>query len=373
MGCLALTYQEEIPSLRIIYNKGKGGDLEKNDVFLEVCQQKKVCAEKKRVSSYLYGFQGQEQDNELKGGGNSVNYRYRMHDPRIGRFFSTDPLEAKYPHNSPYAFSENRVIDAVELEGAEELNYMIRFESKLFKIALEVAKDTEVMAEFNDYFKNNSNSALIVFSFRHNSTWWQEDNGGDITENGQIYGRKGFALVATTMKQVTTLASGNADLWHELFRTNKEGENVWRSGRKEMLEKAFADGKSIHFAGFSSALVNPTAYLDNMAKKVIETWDEKAVNMLVKNIVLTISETIIHEFDAHILADMKNPNRKKDPDGKVDHKNYHGRATASSPSIHDYYDNPSEFRGTRFARNIKQMERSIKRQLKKESKKMQEK
>ena len=35
------------------------------------------------------------------------------------RFLSVDPLAAKYPHNSPYAFSENRVIDAVELEGLE--------------------------------------------------------------------------------------------------------------------------------------------------------------------------------------------------------------------------------------------------------------
>lgn len=50
-----------------------------------------------------------------------------MHDPRIGRFFAVDPLAAQYPHNSPYAFSENRVIDKVELEGLEtgpiKLNY----------------------------------------------------------------------------------------------------------------------------------------------------------------------------------------------------------------------------------------------------------
>ena len=58
-------------------------------------------------------------DNELKGEGNSLNYKYRMHDPRIGRFFAVDPLTAKYPWNSPYAFSENRVIDVVELEGLE--------------------------------------------------------------------------------------------------------------------------------------------------------------------------------------------------------------------------------------------------------------
>jgi hypothetical protein len=42
-----------------------------------------------------------------------------MHDPRIGRFFVVDPLAAKYPYNSTYAFSENRLIDGVELEGLE--------------------------------------------------------------------------------------------------------------------------------------------------------------------------------------------------------------------------------------------------------------
>jgi RHS repeat-associated protein len=72
--------------------------------------------------AYRFGFQGQEQDNEVHDApGTSVNYKYRMHDPRIGRFLSIDPLAADYPHNSPYAFSENRVIDAIELEGAEKL------------------------------------------------------------------------------------------------------------------------------------------------------------------------------------------------------------------------------------------------------------
>ena len=42
-----------------------------------------------------------------------------MHDPRVGRFFAVDPLAVDYPHNSPYAFSENRVLDRNELEGLE--------------------------------------------------------------------------------------------------------------------------------------------------------------------------------------------------------------------------------------------------------------
>lgn len=70
-------------------------------------------------SDYRYGFQGQEKDDEIKGEGNSVNYKFRMHDSRVGRFFAIDPLTSKYPHNSPYAFSENRVLDGLELEGLE--------------------------------------------------------------------------------------------------------------------------------------------------------------------------------------------------------------------------------------------------------------
>ncbi|MCH2200318.1 MAG: hypothetical protein MK081_16230 [Flavobacteriales bacterium] len=72
---------------------------------------------------YRYGFQGQETDDEIRGEGNSVNYKYRMHDARIGRFFAVDPLAPKYPHNSPYAFSENMVIHMVELEGLEAAPY----------------------------------------------------------------------------------------------------------------------------------------------------------------------------------------------------------------------------------------------------------
>ena len=72
-----------------------------------------------KIDNMRYGFQGQEMDDEIKGEGNSVNYKYRMHDPRIGRFFAVDPLTKKYPFYSPYSFSGNEVIHMVELEGLE--------------------------------------------------------------------------------------------------------------------------------------------------------------------------------------------------------------------------------------------------------------
>ncbi|MFA6152606.1 MAG: hypothetical protein WC716_14880 [Chitinophagaceae bacterium] len=65
------------------------------------------------------GSQTQQKDDEIYGKGNTYAFKYRMEDARIIRFFSPDPLHFKYPHNSDYAFSENRFIDGVELEGLE--------------------------------------------------------------------------------------------------------------------------------------------------------------------------------------------------------------------------------------------------------------
>jgi RHS repeat-associated protein len=79
--------------------------------------------------SYRYGFQGQEKDDEIKGEGNSLNYTFRMHDPRIGRFFARDPLEKYYAEQTPYQFSSNAPIHAPELEGLETA-FDFRFERR---------------------------------------------------------------------------------------------------------------------------------------------------------------------------------------------------------------------------------------------------
>jgi hypothetical protein len=55
----------------------------------------------------------------LFGEGNSYFFKYRLEDSRIGRFYSIDPLSNKFPWNSSYAFSENKIIAFGELEGLE--------------------------------------------------------------------------------------------------------------------------------------------------------------------------------------------------------------------------------------------------------------
>ena len=68
-----------------------------------------------------FGFNGQMKVNEMSGVGNCLDFKFRGYDSRTGRFNSSDPLFKDYPWNSNYAFAENRVIEGIDLEGAELL------------------------------------------------------------------------------------------------------------------------------------------------------------------------------------------------------------------------------------------------------------
>ena len=68
---------------------------------------------------YRYGFNGKENDNEVKGEGNQQDYGMRIYDPRLMRFLSVDPLANSYPWYTPYQFAGNDVIRCIDLDGAE--------------------------------------------------------------------------------------------------------------------------------------------------------------------------------------------------------------------------------------------------------------
>lgn len=76
--------------------------------------------------NYRYGFNGKENDNEVKKDqdgnnltGGQQDYGMRIYDPRLGRFLSVDPLQKKYPELTPYQFASNRPIDGIDLDGLE--------------------------------------------------------------------------------------------------------------------------------------------------------------------------------------------------------------------------------------------------------------
>jgi RHS repeat-associated protein len=68
-------------------------------------------------AGYRYGFNGKENDNNIKGTGNSVDFGARMYDPRVGRWFKTDNLERLYPEQGTYNFAINNPIYNIDPDG----------------------------------------------------------------------------------------------------------------------------------------------------------------------------------------------------------------------------------------------------------------
>jgi RHS repeat-associated protein len=176
MGCLQIKYGDGIPTLKNwkVFIRG----VEKKNYSLKNCKDYypfgSVMTGRQSViqDKYRYGFQEQEKDDEIKGPGNSINYKYRMHDPRIGRFLSLDPLASEYPHNSPYAFSENRVIDGRELEGLEWIHYRTFSLTKGGQFAVE--KSGEV--DFGNPTVNVINKIYKAFNGENISIPWTKSH-----------------------------------------------------------------------------------------------------------------------------------------------------------------------------------------------------
>ncbi len=107
--------------------------------------------------AYRMGCEGQKNHDALHGAAGTHRLcDQELQAPRVGRFLSLDPLAAKYPHNSPYAFSENRVIDAIELEGLEK--YLLT--ARAFIPQAQVSNPSPFSK--SDYFKGDNRTSYLL-------------------------------------------------------------------------------------------------------------------------------------------------------------------------------------------------------------------
>lgn len=135
---------------------------------------------------YRYGFNGKEHDWEAKGWMNSVDYGFRVYDPRIGRFLSVDPLTKDFPWYTPYQFAGNKPIWAIDLDGLEE-----QTASTYVHIHMPKPKLNGIPKSPSE----STSAALSLGSFRmdkvsyDNSTWWiPATKGGVFAHNSAVSG-----------------------------------------------------------------------------------------------------------------------------------------------------------------------------------------
>ena len=127
---------------------------------------------------YRYFFNGQEADNEVLGEGTLHAFEYRMHDTRIGRFWSVDPLAGKFPCWSTYQFAGLMPTWCWEMEGLEP-DYNGSYNGQ--------GAHAPILDEDNKPLPNTENQAWI----------W----------NNNIWEKAEVAVVYETMKTIFTRAN----------------------------------------------------------------------------------------------------------------------------------------------------------------------
>ncbi|MEW4925451.1 RHS repeat-associated core domain-containing protein [Algibacter sp. 2305UL17-15] len=111
-------------------------------------------------SDYRYAFNGKEKDDEVKGEGAQYDYGFRIYDPRIGKFLSTDPLFKGFPYYTPYQFAGNTPIQAIDLDGLEEYHYAF---------TLDENGDSEIKLEtVNDIIEKQWNRSTFSYTTKIN-------------------------------------------------------------------------------------------------------------------------------------------------------------------------------------------------------------
>lgn len=72
-------------------------------------------------TKYRYGFNGKENDNEVKGDGNQIDFEARLYDSRLSKWLSVDPMQKKYAGWSPYHFGYDNPIITIDKDGKENI------------------------------------------------------------------------------------------------------------------------------------------------------------------------------------------------------------------------------------------------------------
>ena len=117
--------------------------------------------------NYRYGFNGKENDNEVKGEGDEQDYGERIYDSRISKWLSVDPLQRIHPNESPYVYTGNNPILFVDPNGKDKVEY-IRVITDQGTLLKTVVTKHAFKAEMNENY--NTSPTLYKYDYTVHTT-----------------------------------------------------------------------------------------------------------------------------------------------------------------------------------------------------------
>ncbi|WPV63875.1 RHS repeat-associated core domain-containing protein [Chitinophaga sp. LS1] len=150
------------------------------------------------AKGYPYGFNGKENDNDVKGEGNEQDYGMRVYDPLAARFLSVDPITFQYPELTPYQFASDRPIDGIDQDGLEwmqSIPYSIKWKSH---IKLAYAKQVA----------NQNAPTIRAYIPNWADTWREWNDSKSSTHSWAILSRLVYQIVNDGKIAYTTATEG---------------------------------------------------------------------------------------------------------------------------------------------------------------------
>ncbi|PWV55751.1 RHS repeat-associated core domain-containing protein [Chitinophaga sp. S165] len=197
------------------------------------------------AGGYRYGFNGKENDNEVKGEGNQQDYGMRVYDPRLGKFLSVDPLGPKYPWNSSYAYAENDPVKFIDLDGLEKFDPAAKQPIGITYISKATLPLSGVIDE--KHFIKVGNYRLHGVVSQDGKQWWlarKQVKGGYVDD--YIVGTDAVGLFTRTRDKLDWAAG-----WVE--RSEGNGGGLWGAYKSTWTPQNVAAGIMIGMGGLIAA------------------------------------------------------------------------------------------------------------------------
>jgi cell wall-associated NlpC family hydrolase len=192
-----------------------------------------------------------------------------MHDPRIGRFFATDPLEGNYAFYSPYHFSSNSPILAKELEGLES-SKIINETEKYIGTPYEYGGKNP-RTDFIGYIKNNTESWELMkpqlLKLSRNGIYDLMNNYSVLKSTGKLDSKATNTFKYSQIyiyRQLSYASLGFSDLSNSGSSLGIDCSGLVRCGfsqDKELLMTTVPDGSSNQLRHFKKAMENNQAFV----------------------------------------------------------------------------------------------------------------
>ncbi|OWP74016.1 RHS repeat domain-containing protein, partial [Flavobacterium oreochromis] len=230
-----------------------------------------------KPNGYRYGFNGKEDDWQIKGEGNSIGFEFREYDPRIGRFITIDPIANNYPWQSPYVFAANNPVTLIDVLGmgpGDPKEHQVKKGDNLTKISKKYGvsiSDLVKMNKIKDKDKLSIDQTLIVnpeadFSNNPRGGYQNPDNPQGKEIKLDNIANVGFDFVTGSGEENSIIVGGDGLTSVKQWR---EVQKLLKSSIEELKADSKLTPGEVAYRSF-----RPGNLPENIKKGIKEAWDK---------------------------------------------------------------------------------------------------